>query len=195
METKSFEERIDAYGKSIERGVRGWVRNDQIFNGLRNTPARILLALITIGVLYGIPALQMFFGNVSIWTYLGAMAGVILLQKLSVRFAFDDDSEIDEYQHERRNRAYRRAYKRVGFILGAGIALLVWNGMTLKAGAGSGFQYSFDLASTNWTFLFTFVMGLFILQKYLSWGIKGEPWSDTSRENVEQYKVNRTSRG
>mgnify|MGYP003347855805 CR=1 FL=1 len=46
METKSIEVRIHAYGKAIARGVRGWVRNDQIFNGLRNTPARIALALI-----------------------------------------------------------------------------------------------------------------------------------------------------
>lgn len=189
METKSFEERIDTFGRKIDAGVRGWVKNDQIFNGFRNTPARILLALITVGVLYGLPALQLFFGGVSIWLYIGLLALVIVMQKLSVRFAFDDDSEIDEYQAKRRNLAYRRAYKRVGLIIGLGIALFAGNGIYLKESLGSGFKYSFDLASTNWTYLFVFLIGLFVLQKYLSWGIKGEPWSDTSRENVEKLKA------
>lgn len=182
METKSLEERIDALGRKADAGVRGWVKNDQFFNGLRNTPARILLAVITVGVLYGMPALQMFNRNVSIWTYLWSLVAVAIMQKLSVRFAFDDDSDIDEYQQERRNRAYRRAYKRIGLILGLGVALFAGNGAYLKATLGTGFSYSFDLASANWNFLFVFLMGLFILQKYLSWGIKGEPWSDTARK-------------
>lgn len=189
MSAKSFEERIDAIGRNIDRGVRDWVKNDTFFNGFRNTPARILLAVITIAALYGIPALELLYGNVSIWTYAITLWVVVGMQKLSVRFAFDDDSDIDEYQHERRNRAYRRAYKRIGLIIGLGVALVAGNGAYLKATLGTGFQYSFDLASTNWTFVFVFLMGLFILQKYLSWGIKGEPWSDTSRENVEKLKA------
>ncbi len=189
MNTKSFEERIDALGHKIDSGARNWVKNDQIFNGFRNTPARIVLALLSIGVLYGIPALQLFSGGVSIWLYGGLLAAIILMQKLSVRFAFDDDSEIDEYQHERRNRAYRRAYKRIGLIIGLAIALFAGNGAYLKATLGSGYAYSFDLASTDWTFVFVFLIGLFVLQKYLSWGIKGEPWSDTSREHVEKLKA------
>ncbi|MFM6963425.1 MAG: hypothetical protein ACKOWJ_04065 [Micrococcales bacterium] len=183
MEMKSFEEKLDNAARKFDAGVRNWVRNDTVFNGFRNTPARILLAVITIGVLYGIPAVQMFFGGVSIWLYVGLLALVTLMQKLSVRFAFDDDSEIDEYQFKRRNRAYRRAYKRVGLIIGIGVVLIAWNGAYMKATAGSGFAYSFDLASANWTFVFAFLIGLFVLQKYLSWGFKGEPWNDTAREN------------
>ncbi|MEY4741529.1 MAG: hypothetical protein RL672_279 [Actinomycetota bacterium] len=183
METKSFEERMDALGRKADAGVRDWVRNDSVFNWLRNTPARILLALVSVGVLYGIPAAQLFTRNMSQWTYIGALLVVIVLQKLSVRFAFDDDSEIDEYQMKRRNRAYRRAYKRIGLIIGAALALVAWQGIYLKASLGSGFQYSFDLASANWNFAFIFVIGLFALQKYLSWGIKGEPMRDSATKH------------
>ena len=178
MENKTFEEKLDALGNKFEAGVRDWVRDDKFFNGLRNTPARILLALLSIGVLYGIPAIQILFGEVSIWLYASLLAVVVLLQKLSVRFAFDNDSDIDEYQHNRRNRAYRRAYKRIGLVIGTGVALIAWNGAYMKASLGSGFRYSFDLASANWTFIFAFLIGLFVLQKYLSWGFKGEPLSD-----------------
>ena len=180
MNTKSFEERVDRIGRKIDGGVRVWVKNDQIFNGFRNTPARILLAFITVGVLYGVPAFYFFFGGISVWAYFWLLMLVIVMQKLSVRFAFDDDSEIDEYQNQRRNLAYRRAYKRIGLIVGLGVGLFAGNGAYLKATLGTGFQYSFDLASTNWNFLFLFLMGLFVLQKYLSWGIKGEPWSEST---------------
>jgi hypothetical protein len=183
MQTKSFEEKVESLSRKFEIGAKDWVRNDQIFNGMRNTPARIILALITVAVLYGFPALQFMSGGVSIWGYVVSLAVVILMQKLSVRFAFDDDSEIDEYQHKRRNRAYRRAYKRIGLIIGIGVALIAWNGAYLKATLGSGFAYSFDLASTNWMFVFAFLIGLFVLQKYLSWGIKGEPLEDSARKH------------
>jgi hypothetical protein len=180
MDTKSFEEKIEALGNRAEAGIRGWVRNDQFFNGFRNTPARILLAAITIGVLYGVPAYQMFFRGVSLWMYVSLLALCIVMQKLSVRFAFDDDSEIDEYQDNRRNRAYCRAYKRVATILAIGVGIFAGDGFYLKHTLGSGFKYSFDFGTENWLFVGVFVIGLFVLQKYLSWGIKGEPWSDSA---------------
>ena len=176
MGNQSFEERVDAPGRKVDAGFRDWVKNDQIFNGLRNTPARILLAVLTIGVLYGIPVIELVSGGVPILLYIGLLGLVILMQKLSVRFAFDDDSEIDEYQHKRRNRAYRRAYKRVGLNALLVVALLAWNS-----------SLNFNFASRNPNIIFIFVVGLFVLQKYLSWGIKGEPWSDTAREKVDKY--------
>lgn len=182
MSTKSFEERIEALGNKVDAGVRSWVRNDQIFNGFRNTPARILLAAITIAVLYGVPAWQMFNRGVDIWLYVGLLAFCLISQKLSVRFVFDDDSEVDEYQASRRNLAYRRAYKRVATILAIGVGVFAGNGFYLKHTLGSGFAYSFDLSGENWTFVGVFIIGLFVLQKYLSWGIKGEPWQDTARK-------------
>jgi hypothetical protein len=174
MNSKSLEEQVEVFGSKIDAGVRGWVRNDRIFNGLRSTPARIVLAIITIAALYGIPAYQMFYRGVSAWLYVGVLLVCLLLQKLSVRFTFDDDGELDEYQLKRRNRSYRRAYKRVGAILVAAITVVAANGFYLKHSLGSGFQYTYDLGSENWVFVAVFVVGLFVLQKYLSWGIKGE---------------------
>jgi Na+/proline symporter len=174
MNSKSFEERVEVFGKNIDMSVRTWVRNDRSLNFLRTTSARLILSALTVAVLYGLPAFQMFYRGVSIWIYVGAFVSCILLQKLSIRFAFDDDSQIDEYQQERRNRAYRRAYKRVATILTLAIILVTANGYSLKHSLGSGFSYSFDLGSENWVFLGVFVCGLFVVQKYLSWGIKGE---------------------
>ncbi|MFM6966807.1 MAG: hypothetical protein ACKOWI_05540 [Rhodoluna sp.] len=174
MDSKSFEEKIEEFGKNLESGVRGWARNDRFFNFLRSTPARTVIAFITIAALYGIPAFQMFYRGVSLLLYIGAIALVAVLQKLSVRFAFDDDSDIDEYQHKRRNRAYRRAYKRVATILAISIGVFAIDGFYLKHTLGSGFHYSFDFGTENWLFVGVFLIGLFVLQKYLSWGIKGE---------------------
>ena len=174
MNSKSLEERVEVFGKNFDMSVRAWVRNDRSLNFLRTTSARLILSTITVLALYGIPAFQMFYRGVSIWLYVGALLFCVLLQKLSIRFAFDDDSQIDEYQHERRNRAYRRAYKRVATILALAIILVAENGYSLKQSLGSGFRYSFDLGSENWVFLGVFVCGLFVVQKYLSWGIKGE---------------------
>jgi hypothetical protein len=30
--------------------------------------------------------------------------------------------------------------------------------------------------------VFVFLFGLFVLQKYLSWGIKGEPWIESAQK-------------
>lgn len=177
MNSKSLEERVEIFGKNLDISLRTWVRNDRSLNFLRTTRARLVLSALTVLSLYGIPAFQMFNRGLSIWLYVGALVVCVLLQKLSIRFAFDDDSHIDEYQHERRNRAYRRAYKRVATILAVAILLVAENGYSLKQSLGSGFHYSFDLGSENWVFVGVFVCGLFIIQKYLSWGIKGESHS------------------
>jgi hypothetical protein len=174
MNSKSLEERVEIFGRNLDISLRTWVRNDRSLNFLRTTRARVVLSAVTVLALYGIPAFQMFYRGLSIWLYVGALVFCVLLQKLSIRFAFDDDSHIDEYLHERRNRAYRRAYKRVATILAIAILLVAENGYSLKHSLGSGFHYSFDLGSENWVFVGVFVCGLFVVQKYLSWGIKGE---------------------
>lgn len=174
MRTKSIEEKFDSIGSVIDSRVRDWVQRDKWFNFLRGTSARVVLAVLSVLVLYGIPSYSILVSDVDIWFYVGALGVVTLLQKLSVRFAFDDDNEIDEYQHKRRNRAYRRAYKRIGFILGLGIWIIGIQGYYLKSQLGSGFKFAFDLATPHWLYMGVFLIGLFVLQKYLSWGVRGE---------------------
>jgi hypothetical protein len=171
----------DHFADAVESGVTKWVRNDRTFNFLRSTGARITLALVTCAVLYGFGAWA-FFHAPATWWYVVALFIVGLAQKLSVRFAFDDDSVIDEYQHRRRNAAYRRAYKRVALIVGVGVlALLAWGYVGANFSAQSSFwplpnaHFTVDLTSSRVVVLGAFGLGLFGLQKYLSWGFRGEP--------------------
>jgi hypothetical protein len=99
---------------------------------------------------------------------------------------FDDDSIIDEYQLQRRNRAYRRAYKRVASILigfGLVVTVLVWSFSTVGGTHwGGNIQHwpfpnadlSVSFSSNQVIAIWTFLLGLFPAQKYLSWGVKGE---------------------
>jgi hypothetical protein len=109
-----------------------------------------------------------------------------LLQKISVRYVFDDDSQIDELQHQLRNRAYRRAYKRIGLILAAALTLIVAAEFiqqrnlyesTITGAKFRFYQFAFqlDIGFSRAVVALTFIVGLFVLQKYLSYGLKGEP--------------------
>ena len=93
-----LEEKIKRFENRIEAGVLDWVRNDQAFNGFRNTPARVLLWVIAVGVIYGFPIAALFTDQVSIWAYIAALLACLVAQKISVRFVFDDDDVIDEYE-------------------------------------------------------------------------------------------------
>ena len=170
---EAFEAAVKKFENRLEAGVINWVRNDQFFNGFRNTPARLILAVATTGVIYGFPIACLFSDSVSLWAYVIALFVCLLAQKISVRFAFDDDDVIDEYQHDRRNKAYRRAYKRIGLILISAAALMLLGIYYQEKMMGSGWVWEIDTFKAN--FGLVFVIGLFTLQKYLSWGLRGEP--------------------
>ena len=175
-----LEEKIKRFENRIEAGVLDWVRNDQAFNGLRNTPARVLLWVIAVGVIYGFPIAALFTDQVSIWAYIAALLACLVAQKISVRFVFDDDDVIDEYQHARRNKAYRRAYKRIAgdFVFAAILCIVGINYQEHLMGSG----WVWEIDTYKATFGLVFVIGLFSLQKYLSWGFKGEPWTDSAQK-------------
>ncbi|MEY4301309.1 MAG: hypothetical protein RJA30_460 [Actinomycetota bacterium] len=180
--TDKIDELSKQLEEKIERGVTNWVYNDQFFNFLRTTPARWMLALVAVGTLYGYGVYAWITEGITGYVYPVLIFGAVLLQKLSVRFAFDDDSNIDEYQHTRRNRAYRRAYKRSGWVLALVLMLMLvrsWEWTTsmtaqnmfwpLPNGALN-FNCSIEQAVIGLEFL----IGHFVIQKYLSWGMRGE---------------------
>ncbi|MFM5905007.1 MAG: hypothetical protein ACKORF_02750 [Micrococcales bacterium] len=169
----AFEAAVKKFENRLEAGVLKWVRNDQVFNGFRNTPARLILALGTTLVIYGFPIASVFTDSVSIWSYVLGLAICLIAQKLSVRFVFDDNDVIDEYQQTRRNKAYRKAYKRIGLILILAAALCLAGIYYQEKLMGSGWQWEIETYKAN--FGLVFIIGLFTLQKYLSWGLKGEP--------------------
>lgn len=177
-------DKIDKWGDELEGRILRWVQTETIFNFLRYTPGRVLLAITSIGILYGYGWISLNSGGRHVWIYPIAIFAITLIQKISVRFAFDDDSIIDEFQHKRRNRAYRRAYKRVGGILITIVLLASWQFILLELArllnlkdeyvlplSPLEFHMSFEKAMV----LGSFLIGLFVLQKYLSWGLKGEP--------------------
>ena len=168
-----FDAAVKRLEKRLEAGVLNWVRNDQFFNGFRNTPARIILGTLSTLVLYGFPVACLFKGDLSLIAYAVALFVCLVAQKVSVRFVFDDDDVIDEYQHARRNKAYRRAYKRIGFMLTAAAVLVLAGIYYQEHMMGSGWVWEIDTYKAG--FGLVFVIGLFTLQKYLSWGMRGEP--------------------
>lgn len=189
MTTKNLDNKVDKFEEKIEKGIQAWVKNDQYFNGLRNTPARILLFILTIGVLYGLGAYAFLQEDAtSMWTYIVGLIIVGGMQKLSVRFVFDDDSIIDEYQKVRRDKAFRRAYKRIAQILSLVIAVVIVRGFAVLNLYNQDQFWPFPNGtfqlelSTPRVFLgLVFIYSLFALQKYISWGFKGEPWQDSTR--------------
>ena len=190
MASKKPDSKVDKFEEKIEKGIQGWVKNDQFFNGLRNTPARIALFILTIGVLYGLGAYAFLRADAaSMWTYIVCLWIIGGMQKLSVRFVFDDDTVIDEYQKERRDKAFRRAYKRIAQILSLGITAVIVRGFAVLNLYNQDQFWPFPngtfhlYLSTPRVFLgLVFVYSLFVLQKYISWGFKGEPWQDTARK-------------
>ena len=177
MESQTLLNKLEGKMKTFETrfgsGVMEWVRNDSVFDILRSTPARLALWFLTVAVLYGIPIAAYFTAAIQFWIYAVALSICLGFQTISTRFVFNDHEVIDEYQLTRRNNAYRRAFRWVGGILGllAVLCLIqVWN---YESAMGSGWQLEID-PYIVW-FGLIWVVGLFALQPYLSWGIKGEP--------------------
>lgn len=181
-----MDEKVERLEERIEKGVLNWVRNDQFFNGFRNTPARIVLAVLTYAVLFGFGAHALFNQGDAILWFVVLLTLVGAMQKISVRFAFDDDIVVDEYQEARRNKAYRHAYKRIGLILCIlAFDALAWGiirnlivGLDAETTLYRLFETEFSTGLSLYSIavIAVFICGLVTLQKYLSWGVKGEPW-------------------
>lgn len=170
-----FATNVRRFETRLEAGLMDWVRDDSTLNSFRSTPARIFLWLMTVGVLYSFPVASVFTDQVPMWLYMVALVACLLVQKISTRFVFNDQDLIDEYQLTRRNNAYRRAYREVGAILSF-VALFCLAGIVYQEQMmGSGWVWEIDTYKAE--FGLVWVVGLFALQKYLSWGIKGEPWN------------------
>lgn len=178
--TKSTQDAADRMADRIESRTINWVRNDTHFNWLRGTTARVVLACLIWIALYGLGAWSLFHAQ-AVVPYIICLLALGLAQKVSVRFVFDDDSIIDEYQLQRRNSAYRRAYKRVTSVV-ATLALLVLVVIYYGSITSGNFSWwplpvahlNVDVQTYQVVVLATFGLGLFGLQKYISWGFRGE---------------------
>jgi Na+/pantothenate symporter len=172
--------------EKIEKSFIAWVKNDRFFDGFRNTYGRILIVGLTWVGLYILGAYAFITPGGVNW-YVAALIVLALMNQLSVRFAFNVDHEkqvADEYQAKRRDAAYRHAYRNVSSQLIAGLVLFFatqyfWGNSTaanVEFPAAGQLEIWLHFNAEQIIVLGAFFVGLFGLQKYISWGFKGEPW-------------------
>jgi hypothetical protein len=187
---ETLEEMIEAkaqlFGNRITAGTVRWFRNDTFFDGFRNTPARIIISTLSFIVLYG-GLIRCWITQDTLLEYIIALLVVLAMQAISVRFVFQIEGReiLDEYQSKRRDRAYRRAYKNVRSIIVAGVVgwLAYWYIRDhADIGLGGWEMLTYQRVAT----IAVFAIGLISLQKYLAYGIKGEPF--LSRNDVKKMR-------
>ena len=185
---------VDDIGSKVETLIKSWIKNDRIFDGFRNTYARILLLILGLLTVFWFGALAYNDANLTGW-YVGALLLTVLAQQISVRYVFnsDEDELVDEYQAARRDRAYRIAYKNLQTLVVWALligATLAW----LPAEFFSGEQQidwdftrtlnlSFSVSANQAIVVFAGAVSLMNLQKYWAWGIKGEPFRSKDEPN------------
>ena len=183
---KSFERKAEKLAEDFEGAVIRWVRFDRFFDGFRNTYGRILITALTWVTLYVYGAYAFITPGAVNW-YVALLILLTVMNQLSVRFAFNVSNEkslSDEYQSKRRDSAYKRAYRKVSHQLIAGLVLFIAARVFWGDSAGASAQFpeggvmnlSLTLNVEQTIVLATFYIALFGLQKYMSWGFKGEPF-------------------
>jgi len=181
-----IELKAEMFGNRLTASIVRWFRNDTFFDGFRNTPARIIISSLSFIVLYG-GLIGCWITQSSLLEYIIALLVVLVMQAISVRFVFQIEGReiLDEYQSQRRDRAYRRAYKNIRSIIIAGV--VGWLAYTY-------IRENADIELGGWELLTyqraatvaVFAIGLVSLQKYLAYGIKGEPFM--SRDEVKKMR-------
>jgi hypothetical protein len=181
-----IELKAEMFGNRITASMVRWFRNNTFFDGFRNTPARIIICTLSFTVLYGGLIVGWSTENILL-EYMIALLVVLVMQAISVRFVFQIEGReiLDEYQSQRRDRAYRRAYKNIRSIVVAGVVgWLAYHYIRVHADIelGGWEIVTYQRAAT----VAVFAIGLISLQKYLAYGIKGEPM--LSREEARKLR-------
>ncbi len=181
-----IELKAEAFEHKLTTSIVRWFRNDTFFDGFRNTPARIIISTLSFIVLYG-GLIRCWITQSTLLEYIISLLVVLVMQAISVRFVFQIEGReiLDEYQSQRRDRAYRRAYKNIRSIIVTGV--VGWLAYTY-------IRENADIELGGWELLTyqraatvaVFAIGLISLQKYLAYGIKGEPFM--SRDEVKNMR-------
>jgi len=175
-----FEKIVDAKVDSFEKTFINWLRTSQIFDGMVNTPARILINSMTAIALYGW-GFWVFLTESQIVAWTICLAVLAFMQAASVRFVFNVEGSADEYQSKRKAKAYRKAYSNIRLVaitivlLGAFRASATGRSLWLHFGSYTFFDNYRALTGA------VFLIALITFQKYFAYGMKGEPF--TIREN------------
>ena len=188
MSKNKFEERVEAGAENFQKAVIDWVKNDRFFDGFRNTYARILLVVLAIAGMIG-GLVYCYSQESGVLWYIGFALFSVLAQKLSIRFALDGDDVADEYQTQRRNAAYRRAYKVAGALIGwflFAVLAMIYLAYYAQNGRFSllpNASFSVFIDGYRILVLLVFIVGSFSLLPYFTWGFKGEPFRSKNEPN------------
>lgn len=186
-----LDRKIESLETQAETKIGNWIMNDRIFDGFRNTYARVLITLMSWGGLIGF-GYAAFVNQGLVWWYAGTMMVLILMNQLSVRYVFAEDNTwlIDEYHSARRDKAYHGAYRRVANMV-ALVGIFVIGNWAFDFGGEHFVQFMapvpFEL-HISWTLeqlgvVVVALISYFSLVKYLAWGMKGEPFRSKDEPN------------
>ena len=190
--------KVSIAGSSVEDRFIRFFRNETIFAGFRNTPARVLITLLSISVLFGYGYYAFLNTSVAIW-YLALIILVLLMNAISVRFVFQMEDPslkhlLDEYHLRRRNKAKERAHDAlksfIGLLITGGLIYgwrdVIFGGKEFGKSFLPDAVFNFTLDSGQQLVLVFFVLGYVSLVKYFSYGLRGEPF--ISNEEDKQHR-------
>jgi hypothetical protein len=163
-----------------------WLRTSQFFDGLVNTPARILINVMSILALY-VWTIDVANKEHNLLAWVITLMVLLFMQAASVRFVFNTEGVADEFQETKRNLAYRRAYRtirRIALIPVGLFAFLVVAGPHGDANLLWDFvAYRLDNYRSLTLAIFIFAVSSF--QKYFSYGWVGEPFTVREKSSIK----------
>jgi hypothetical protein len=185
-----FEKIVDASADGFKRSTITWLRTSQFFDGMVNTPARILINTLSVGVLY-VWGLLVFATKNDLLPWAITLLVLLFMQAASVRFTFSFEGAADELQRQRRERAYRKAYLAIrrNIVFAALVVIAL-----VAIGNDTGYRWSSFWLENGGTFymdnyralvLALFVIAMITFQKYFAYGMKGEPFTIREKNNIK----------
>jgi hypothetical protein len=185
-----FETIVDASADGFKRSTITWLRTSQFFDGMVNTPARILINTLSVGVLY-VWGFLVFATKNDLLPWAITLLVLLFMQAASVRFTFSFEGAADELQRQRRERAYRKAYLAIrrNIVFAALVVIAL-----VAIGNDTGYRWSSFWLENGGTFymdnyralvLALFVIAMITFQKYFAYGMKGEPFTIREKNNIK----------
>jgi hypothetical protein len=181
-----FERLMEASNDGFKKSIVTWLRTSQFFDGMVNTPARILINVMSIIALY-VWTIDVANKEHNLIAWVITLLVLLFMQAASVRFVFNTEGIADEFQTTRRNLAYRRAYRtirRIALIPVGLFAFLVIAGPHGDANLLWDFvAYRLDNYRSLTLAIFIFAVSSF--QKYFSYGWIGEPFTVREKSAIK----------
>lgn len=174
---KKFEAKAESSAKSLERRIITWLRTSQFFDGMVNTPARILINTLSLLTIY-VWGFIVFESEDNFVPWAITLFILLAMQAASVRFVFSGEGIADELQLSRRDFAYRRAYKTLIRLSAIPVLMVAWVLAGYRGDTSLAWDFiTYRLDTYRSLTLALFVFAVISFQKYFSYGNKGEPFT------------------